>query len=47
LRPGFILRHLEIFMKNITEWEDYDDDQPTKTPIGFQPISLRPEVPLE
>lgn len=47
LRQGFILRHLEIFMKNITEWEDYDDDLPTKTPIGFQPISLHPESSLE
>jgi len=47
LRQGFILRHLEIFMKNITEWEDYDDDLPTKTPIGFQPIALHPNDNLE
>ncbi|MEP7323984.1 MAG: hypothetical protein ABI761_18795 [Saprospiraceae bacterium] len=38
LKPVFIIRHIETFIKSITEWEDYDDDHPTKTPIGFQPI---------
>lgn len=40
LRPdevneGFIMRHLEEFLNEITTWEDYDDDQPTPPPIGF------------
>lgn len=39
LTEGFIIRHVELFLKEITEWEDYDDDEPTKkaafNPIGF------------
>lgn len=45
LKSGFMLRHLETFLKNITEWEDYDDDLPTKTPIGFQPVGFQVDVP--
>ena len=37
LKQGFILRHVEEFIKEITEWEDYDDDQPSKPIIGFTP----------
>lgn len=40
LTPAFIIRHVETFLKEITEWEDYDDDEPTTkhafNPIGFQ-----------
>ncbi|MEO5581468.1 MAG: hypothetical protein ABIR66_02145 [Saprospiraceae bacterium] len=43
LKPVFIMRHIETFIKSITEWEDYDDDHPTKVPIGFQPIGLTAE----
>jgi len=39
LTQGFIIRHVEVFLKEITEWEDYDDDEPTQknafNPIGF------------
>ena len=39
LSTGFIIRHMETFLKEITEWEDYDDDEPSKknafNPIGF------------
>ena len=39
LSVGFIIRHMETFLKEITEWEDYDDDEPTQknafNPIGF------------
>jgi len=39
LTAGFIIRHMESFLKEITEWEDYDDDEPTQknafNPIGF------------
>lgn len=40
LKPPFIIRHMEALLRDITEWEDYDDDQPYKggqsfTPIGF------------
>jgi hypothetical protein len=40
LKTPFILRHLETFFKDITEWEDFDDDQPPKSPMGFQPIGF-------
>lgn len=40
LTEAFIIRHVETFLKEITEWEDYDDDEPTQKnafqPIGFQ-----------
>ncbi|MEE9437885.1 MAG: hypothetical protein V3V14_02725 [Saprospiraceae bacterium] len=40
LTHSFIIRHVELFLKEITEWEDYDDDEPTAknafNPIGFQ-----------
>ncbi len=35
----FIIRHVEDFLKEIIEWEDYDDDEQEKLPfntIGFQ-----------
>ena len=34
LKPPFVLRHMEEFMKEITNWEDYDDDEPSQK-IGF------------
>ncbi len=33
LKPVFILRHVEEFLKEIIAWEDYDDDIPQQ--IGF------------
>lgn len=38
VKESYITRHLEIFIKSITEWEDFDDHMPSKTPIGFQPL---------
>jgi len=39
LTEGFIIRHMEVFLNEITQWEDYDDDEPTQknafNPIGF------------
>lgn len=35
IKPPFILRHLEEFMKEVTAWEDYDDDEPALQRIGF------------
>ena len=41
LKPGFIIRHFEEFVKDLTEWEDYDDDQPKQPLIGYnQPIGF-------
>lgn len=40
LTQAFIIRHVEMFLSEITEWEDYDDDQKVEkqafNPIGFQ-----------
>lgn len=35
LKQAFIFRHVEELLKELTNWEDYDDDQPTHPPIGF------------
>jgi len=35
---GLIVSNVEMFLKNLIEWEDFDDDDPTtppKTQIGF------------
>ncbi len=33
----FIIRHVELFLKEVVNWEDYDDDQQIPAqPIGFQ-----------
>ena len=41
LKEPFIIRHLELLFKDITEWEDFDDDQTTKSnSIGFNPIGF-------
>ncbi len=39
IKEGFMIRHVDTLMKEITEWEDYDDDNKKKesfNPIGFQ-----------
>lgn len=35
LKEPFLVRHLEEFVQDITDWEDYDDDEPNKK-IGFE-----------
>lgn len=45
LRPAELLRssifrHVKELLEDITEWEDYDDDDP-KTKLPFQPIGFR------
>jgi len=37
LKDPFLLRHLEEFITEVTNWEDFDDDQPSQHPqkIGF------------
>ena len=35
LKQEYIIRHIEEFIKEITQWEDYDDDVPEKSSIGF------------
>lgn len=36
LKEPFFIRHVEEFIKDITEWEDYDDDIPTQIGFGNQ-----------
>ena len=38
LKAPFIYRHMEGFLKDITDWEDFDDTDEKKPPIGFQPF---------
>lgn len=41
-KEAYVIRHVEEFMKEIIDWEDYDDDIQEKmgfTPIGFKPNS--------
>ena len=42
LTEAFIIRHVETFLKEIADWEDYDDDEPSTknafNPIGFQRV---------
>ncbi len=35
LKPPFLIRHMEVFIDEITVWEDFDDDEPNQK-IGFQ-----------
>ncbi|MBK8654128.1 MAG: hypothetical protein KBG02_10160 [Haliscomenobacter sp.] len=35
LQPPFFIRHVEEMLQEVTTWEDYDDDEPTKR-IGFK-----------
>jgi hypothetical protein len=44
LTASFIIRHVETFLREITQWEDYDDDEPSSknafNPIGFHKDQL-------
>lgn len=40
-KPAYLERYMDIFLKEVTEWEDYDDDIPHK--IGFQTGFQQPE----
>lgn len=45
LQSNFILRHLELFLNDITDWEDYDDDLPEKKRNAFSPIGFNTQDP--
>ncbi len=36
LKAPFLFRHIEKLLREVTEWEDFDDDLPEKKAIGFQ-----------
>ncbi|MBC7883939.1 MAG: hypothetical protein H7X99_00590 [Saprospiraceae bacterium] len=42
LKEPFIIRHMESLIRDITEWEDFDDEEKQRSTIGFNPISLNP-----
>ncbi len=44
LKEPFLIRHLEEFVQEITNWEDYDDDEPMQR-IGFQRNVITTEEP--
>jgi len=35
ISEGHIVRHMEEFLRAVTDWEDYDDDNQPKQQIGF------------
>ena len=35
VKEPYLIRHMEEFIKEITNWEDYDDDEPAQR-IGYQ-----------
>lgn len=40
IKPPYLERHLEEFIRTLTEWEDFDDDKPQSNQIGFQLSNL-------
>ncbi len=49
IKSPFLVRHMEDFIKEITMWEDYDDDDQPASKIGFQMQAMAPQkaVPTE
>ena len=43
VKESHILKHVEALIKDLIEWEDYDDEEPNKNGIGFQPIGYHRE----
>lgn len=41
LKPPFLVRHMEDFIKELTQWEDLDDDDQPAAKIGFQLQNLQ------
>lgn len=46
IKTPFLVRHMEDFIKEITQWEDYDDDDQPGAKIGFQVQGLQPPKPV-
>jgi len=45
VKTPFIVRHMEDFIKEITHWEDYDDDDQIAAKIGFNVQHMPPPTP--
>lgn len=43
IKSPFLIRHMEDFIKEITQWEDYDDDDQPAAKIGFQRQPTAPQ----
>lgn len=41
IKSPFLVRHMEDFVKEITQWEDYDDDDQPASKIGFQVQNIK------
>jgi len=46
IKPPFIIRHLEEFLKEVINWEDYDDDEPAtgQQKIGYNLNFMQEEI---
>ena len=42
IKTPFLIRHMEEFIKEITLWEDYDDDDTPLNRIGYQMQTVQP-----
>jgi hypothetical protein len=40
IKPPFLIRHMEDFVREITMWEDFDDDDQVMQKIGFNVRNL-------
>lgn len=38
-----IVKHIEVFLQNITDWEDFDDEEQRSSSMGFNPIGFKTE----
>lgn len=45
IKTPFLIRHMEDFIKELTQWEDFDDDDQPISKIGFQTQALAPQIP--
>jgi len=41
--PEQLIKHIEAFLKNITDWEDFDDEEQRSSSMGFNPIGFKTE----
>ena len=44
IKLPFLIRHVELFIKEVTQWEDFDDDDQVGTRIGFQAQNIPPAI---
>ncbi|HJW29715.1 MAG TPA: hypothetical protein VJ508_10815 [Saprospiraceae bacterium] len=45
IKSPFLIRHMEDFVKEITQWEDFDDDDQPAARIGFNHTLQGPKPP--